>query len=154
MARILIVCGLPGAGKTTVATRLARERSGIRLSPDDWMNELGVDLYDQDVRGRVERIQWDLATALALVGMTSVIEWGTWSRYERDAIRTWCRAHDVGVELHFLDVPIDVLWERLRVRNEQPGETVISRADLETWAATSFEPPTPEEQALFDRPIS
>ena len=154
MARILIVCGLPGAGKTTVATRLANERRGVRLCPDDWMNALGVDLYDQDVRARVERIQWDLAKELALTRTTAVIEWGTWQRTERDVIREWCRENDVGVELHFLDVPLDELWDRLRVRNEQPGETIISRADLETWASTSFDTPTADELALFDAPLA
>ena len=154
VARILIVCGLPGAGKTTVARRLSLERGGIRLCPDDWMNLLGVDLYDQDVRARVERLQWTVATETVLAGATAVIEWGTWARAERDTIREWCRTHDVGVELHFLDVPIEELWARLRVRNEQAGEAVISRADLETWATTAFEAPTPDELALFDEPLS
>jgi predicted kinase len=150
----LIACGLPGAGKTTVATRLADERRGVRLSPDDWMNALGVGLYDPDLRARVERIQWDLAKEVALAGTTAIIEWGTWQRAERDVIREWCRAHGVGVELHFLDVPLDELWKRLRVRNEQPGETVISRADLESWATTSFDAPTADELALFDAPLT
>jgi predicted kinase len=85
--------------------------------------------------------------------VTAVIEWGTWARSERDAIRSWCRDNDVDVELHFLDVPLDELWERLRFRNEQPGEAVIARTDLDAWATTSFEAPTPDELALFDAPL-
>lgn len=153
MARILIVCGLPGAGKTTVATRLAHERGGIRLCPDEWMRALEIDLYAQPARANIERLQWTLAQDLVRTGVSAVIEWGTWARAERDAIRAWCRDNDVGVELHFLDVPLDELWSRLRVRNEQAGEVVIPREILRYWASTAFEAPTLEELALFDAPL-
>ena len=154
MARVLIVCGLAGAGKTTVATRLARERNGIRLCPDEWMRALDIDLYSQPARANIERLQWTLAQDLVRTGVSAIIEWGTWRRAERDAIREWCRAHDIGVELHYLDVPIEELWSRLRVRNRQPGEVVIPREFLVHWATNAFEPPTPDELALFDAPLS
>ena len=36
-ARLLLTCGLPGSGKTTLARRLATERGAVRLSKDEWM---------------------------------------------------------------------------------------------------------------------
>ncbi|MEM6338151.1 MAG: AAA family ATPase [Bacteroidota bacterium] len=44
---LVIICGLPGAGKTTHARRLERELDAVRFGPDEWMEALGMDLYDE-----------------------------------------------------------------------------------------------------------
>jgi len=86
-------------------------------------------------------------------GLTVIIEWGLWTRDERDELRRQVRAAGGRIELCFLDVPVDELWRRLEARNAepQPAWTVIERAHLVEWAA-AFEAPTAEELALFDAP--
>ena len=37
VATLVLIVGLPGAGKTTQAKRLAAQRHAIRLTPDEWM---------------------------------------------------------------------------------------------------------------------
>ena len=49
---LVVVCGLPGAGKTTVARRMERERAGVRLAPDEWMEALGMGIWDEAEIGR------------------------------------------------------------------------------------------------------
>ena len=78
-----------------------------------------------------------------------IIEWGTWARAERDALRNGARAIGAEVELHFLDASVDALFERIRGRNiESPP---ITMDDVVKWAAI-FERPTADEMALFDGP--
>jgi hypothetical protein len=97
-ARLMIVCGLPGAGKTTVATELERRHDAVRLSADDWMQALAINLWDEQTRARIEALQWRLAQQLLVRAVPVVIEWGTWSRSERDALRLRARELGAAVE--------------------------------------------------------
>ena len=45
-ARLILICGLPGSGKTTFARELAPKVPAVRLSPDEWKHDLGIDYYD------------------------------------------------------------------------------------------------------------
>jgi predicted kinase len=98
---------------------------------------------------RIEALQWKLAQDLLTLGQTVVIEWGTWGRSERDRLRIGARRLGAAVELHFLDAPIDILFNRVRQRNrENPS---IEFDEFLRWAE-SFQRPSREEMALFDTP--
>lgn len=150
---LILICGLPGAGKTTLATRFAHERNAVRLCADDWMASLGIDLWDSDARARIELLQGALALDLLRVGATVVIEWGMWSRVERDLARTEARKLDARVELHYLTAPVEELHERITTRGRERQLTgrEITLDELREWA-TVIQPPTPDELALFDPP--
>ena len=145
--RLIIVCGLPGSGKTTHARLVEDKLHAIRFSPDEWMNALSLDLYDEERREKIESLQWRLGQQLLGLGLTVIIEWGTWGRSERDELRLEARALGAAVELHYLSESIDVLFERIQSRGmESPP---IERNQIVQWASI-FQEPTPEEMALFD----
>lgn len=149
--RLIVICGLPGSGKTTAALSLERQLGAVRLSADDWMLELGINLWDEAARARIESLQWKLTQQLLLAGLIVIIEWGTWGRDERDVLRLGARKLGAAVELHYLSEPLDVLWERIRHRAlEDPP---IRRESLEAWC-DKFQSPTSEEMALFDAPLA
>jgi len=149
-ARLIIVCGLPGSGKTTHAKELESKLRAVRFSPDEWMDALSLDIYDEERRAKIEALQWTLGQELLALGVTIIIEWGTWGRSERDALRLGARALGAAVELHYLHAAADVLLERIRRRGmEKPP---IEREALSRWFEI-FQVPTPEEMALFDEPL-
>ena len=148
--RLIIVCGLPGSGKTRLAKAIESAVEAVRFCPDEWMEALSVDLYDENSRAKIEALQWQCAQDLLTLGLTAIIEWGTWARTERDNLRLKARALGAGVELHYLTAPVDVLFERIQSRGlESPP---IEREALSRWSEI-FEAPTPEEMALFDEPL-
>ena len=74
--RLIIVCGLPGAGKTTLAKSLESRLRAVRLSPDEWMDALDINLWDEPRRAKIEELQWTLAQQLLKLGIKVIIEWG------------------------------------------------------------------------------
>jgi predicted kinase len=164
--RLVLICGLPASGKATLAHQLAPKIPAIRLDKDQWTTQLGLDVWDDEFRVGLERHQlWALTQELLAQGQSVILEWGYWARVERDEQRLGARALGVGVELHYVDAPLEELIERAQRRNVS-GEwsaapmtravpsrwRATTRAHFERWA-TIFQPPDGEELLLFDEPV-
>ncbi len=149
MTTLVLLVGLPGAGKTTVARALEIAMPAARLSPDEELRARRLDLYDEAARGDVEHEQWELAQELLAGGTSVVVENGLWLRAHREPYLAGGRALGVRVELRHLDVPVDELWRRLARRNLLGTEVVVARGDLLRWASV-FEPPAVDELASYD----
>ncbi|GGF28826.1 hypothetical protein GCM10010954_29900 [Halobacillus andaensis] len=156
MATLHLMVGLPCSGKTTLARKIEKKYSALRLTPDEWHTRLGHDFgYNMTElkeaihnarHDAVESLMWDVAARILLLGVDVILDFGFWSRSERDEFRS--RAKELGAEfkIHFNDLSQEELFERLRNRNAQkPDATfVIPESKLKEWIQT-FEPPSPEE---------
>ncbi len=165
MATLFITCGVTGAGKTTVAKRLEAEHAALRLTADEWLHEL---YRDEELvcinengdlrvphRPQVERLQWALALRALGLGMNVVLDWGLWTREERDRYRTEAQGLGIRVVLCVLAPSREELLRRLAARNaDLPAGTFrIDEAQLDR-ALRWFERPAASETALFDDTIT
>ena len=150
MATLFLICGLPGSGKTTLARQLELSGAALRLSPDEWIMLLLTDVTDMAeldrLRTPVEAIQWEVAKRVLALGIDVVLEWGFWSRAERDHYRAQAEAFGARVELRYLEVGRNELWARLSRRNANlpRGTFVVTEEQLDRWWGW-FQPPAAEE---------
>jgi predicted kinase len=140
-----LMCGLPGSGKTTTAKRIEAATGAVRLCPDQWIERLGLDHWDEPFRERLELLMLDLAVSMLSRGVSVVLEHGFWLASERAAAVE--AGHSVGalVALYFHDVPIDQRWCRIAPRNTAGGfgDVAITLAQL-TDMEPRFESPLSE----------
>jgi predicted kinase len=150
-ARLVLMCGLPASGKTTLAREIADAYGAVRLNPDEWESALGVDPFDEGFQARLEAEFWELTQRLLVLGTSVVLEWGFWARAERDEKRETARTLGVAVELRFLDAPHEELVRRVAARHAGGG-IAITESHMERYRAL-FQPPTEDELALYDPPL-
>ncbi|WP_058307631.1 AAA family ATPase [Gracilibacillus massiliensis] len=156
MTTLHLMVGLPCSGKTTDARKLEKKHSALRLTPDEWHTRLGHDFgYNMteadeashnERHDAVESLMWDIAARMLVLGVDVILDFGFWTKKEREEFRF--RANTLGVQfkIHYNDMSKDELFERLRTRNAQKPEAtfIIPEAKLEEWIKI-FEPPSADE---------
>lgn len=146
--RLVLLCGLPASGKTTLARQLAESYGAVRLNPDEWEAALDVDPFDEGFQARLEAEFWELTQRLLVLRTSVVLEWGFWARSERDEKREAARTLGVAVELRFLDAPYEELVRRVVARHAGGG-IAITQSHMERFRGI-FQPPTDDELTLYD----
>ncbi len=150
MATLHLVCGLPCAGKTTFARHIEQEYSALRLTPDEWQTRLfGQDLAEEAHDARhtlIEALLWDIAARALTLGVNVILDFGFWGQSEREDYRSRAARLGASSELHFLNVPEELLLERLAARNARlpQGTFFIPEIKLKEWIGW-FQPPTQAE---------
>jgi predicted kinase len=95
---------------------------------------------------RLEPLLWQVAERALRLGADVVLDFGCWTRQERDDFRARAHRHGADCRIHFADAPADVLLQRLAAQNaERPKGTFrIADSELKEWIGL-FERPTRDE---------
>jgi predicted kinase len=155
MAQIHLIVGPVGAGKSTFALQLCRERGGVRLTLDEWMTRLfskdrpdvGVmEWYVERAERCIEQI-WALTEGLIWAGVDVVLEIGLLQRLAREALYARVDARGWVLTLYVLDAPRELRRERVARRNLERGATFSMEvpAHIFELASDMWEPPTAAE---------
>ena len=142
-----LLCGKAGAGKSTLAARLADHPDTILLSQDHWTATLwpGELLTVADYIERAARLNAAMTphlVELLRAGLSLVLDWPA----NTVAGRAWMRglADEAGVQctLHWLDLSDDAAWSRCETRNAAGDHPYrMTRAQFDEITGY-FQPPT------------
>ena len=158
--RCLLMCGLPGSGKTRLAMFLAG-RGFTRICPDEEMfrrfGRYGSADFPRGEFPLRERPVLDekaveLRQALSS-GQDVVFDHGFWTPEERTTWSNIVRSAGGSPVLAYLPTPHAVLWARIKERNRHadvdPNSVAFSEEDLLRYAAR-FHPPEHEPHIVYD----
>jgi uncharacterized glyoxalase superfamily protein PhnB/predicted kinase len=156
-ARLHLIVGPVGAGKSTFALELARRHGALRFNLDEWMAVLFrpdrpqtglTEWYVERAERCVEQI-WALARATLESGKAAVLEIGLLQRAARESFYRRVEAAAFDLTVHVLDAPRDVRRARVQARNVERGPTFCMLVPPEIFELASdlWEPVSPEEAA-------
>jgi predicted kinase len=146
--KLYVICGLPGAGKTTRAIAIAKATGAVRLCPDEWLEAMGISLVDYSIRFRLQDHMLIHGETLLRAGVSVIVEFGSWSRSERESIRRIAIHTDALTELHFVDAPLSELARRVRERGGPDAKSLLE--DVLLKSSEKFERPTADETSQYD----
>jgi predicted kinase len=152
MATAHLIHGFLGVGKTTFARQLEERLPAIRFSHDEWMARLyGVDPPVEHFAEFYRRV-WEQTENIWLrcleLGLNVVLDFGFWTRQERDAVRAKVAAIGGQARLYRLTCPEDEAWRRIERRNaDLRGSLYIARPTFEMLKGR-FEPLDDNEECI------
>ncbi|GEM_PF-535320 len=150
--KVIMTCGKICSGKSTYARKLRDEYKAVILSVD----EITLALFGQDAGekhseyvAKLEEYLFDKSAEIIGTGTNVILEWGFWTKAERDQARKYYTDRGIAFEFHYIDIS-DEEWERrLKKRNEEvtAGRTSAYYVDdgLKAKFASMFEPPDESE---------
>lgn len=150
MARVHLLCGFNGAGKSTYARSLAADLPAVRLSQDAVVRAAHPDLdVGSDAHGRIaHRVReslWAIAVQILDAGVDVILDWNQWSRDRRAHWRSAALSAGHEAVVHHLLTSLEVSVTRARARADRDPESHwLDEHDIRQLA-TLFEPPEDSE---------
>ncbi|SRR6266700_2072957 len=152
---LYILCGLPFAGKTTLARALERQL-GIALVELDAINKArGIGLHGEAISPE----EWDGTYAEAYrqldaflaAGQSVLFDAASFTKAQRDSLRALAGKHRASSLVIYLDVSEAEARQRW-LQNRATGARYDVRDEDFAHVVNFFEPPAQEEHAVYYRP--
>lgn len=136
MPKVFLTCGKICSGKSTYANKLQITNKAILLSVD----EITLALFGRDAGEnhdtyveRTEKYLFEKSIEIIETGINVVLDWGFWTKTERDFAKEFYRSQGIDYEFHYIDIS-DETWQRnLEKRNAEilSGKTSAYYVDEE-----------------------
>ena len=158
MAKVIMTCGKICCGKSTYARKLQENRNAVILSIDEitlaMFPEGAGEMHDTYVL-RAEQYLLSLSLQILESGVDVILDWGLWTRAQRDRLRAFYTGHGVENEIHYLRLSPEEWERRIRKRNaeqkkEEPQAYFVDEGLLRKVDSLFEEPSDTETDLLIE----
>ena len=141
MAKVFLICGKICSGKSTYSEKLRKEHGAVLLSVDEiTLNLFGQhcgDEHDNYVE-RTEKYHFEKSLEILEVGVNVILDWGFWTKEERDFAKQFYNSHNIEYEFHYIDISDEVWNQRLAKRNAEVFKNETSAYYIDENIAKKF----------------
>ncbi|MBQ8613199.1 MAG: ATP-binding protein [Ruminiclostridium sp.] len=129
MAKVIMTCGRICSGKSTYTEQLRIKNKAVVLSVD----EITLALFEHDVGEKhdeyvekAERYLFDKSVEIIETGIDVILDWGFWTKAERDFAREFYRSKNIENEFHYINISNEEWKKRIEKRNSLISQGKIS----------------------------
>ena len=147
------VAGMAGAGKTTLARKLAAEQPAVFISEDEWLFHLAepIETLDQYLAAarRIRRLLTPHLADLLRCGASVVLDFGGNTIRDRQWVRSIVDGAGAAHVLHYIDADETLCLARIHERNVGQPEGIFFGVVTDAQVAEvnrHFVAPSPEER--------
>ena len=133
MARLILVCGPTGVGKTTYSQSQSKEIEAVLFSIDPWMQTLfSKDMASLDYSWMIERVNrcyeqiWQVSKQILAINGNVILDLGFTTKAQRDIFSNRAKEMNINAEVHYLDAPTDIRKQRVEKRNIEKDPAVYA----------------------------
>lgn len=142
MSKVYLICGRICSGKTTYAKKFCEGNNAVLLSVDEIM----ISLFDQccgpklhmEYDRRIKSFLFDKSLEIIEKGLDIVLDWGFWTKNERDFAKSFYKSRNIDCELHYIEVSDEIWEQQLNKRNNDVLENKTKGYYMEYNRALEF----------------
>ncbi len=120
MGKAILVAGKLCSGKTTYSQSICKDENAVLLSVDEIMQavfgQYAGEKHEEYVR-KLKKFLLEKSAEILNRGVNVVLDWGFWTRAERDQIRDFYHSRNASTELHYIELSQSEWKRRIDERN-------------------------------------
>lgn len=153
---VVLLCGKIASGKSYYAEALLQDGHTVLLSQDDFVDQLGLDYFDDLHSSLIPKLQdclYELAADISRCGANVVLDFGFWNKRERQYVSEVFRNMRITPHWCYIDVSDEAWAQNIADRNREViaagcAEFQIDAAKMQEINA-EFEVPARDEMDIW-----
>ena len=122
MEKIIAICGKICSGKTYYANQIKQKEDAIILSCDELTKELfdnNLGYKHDEISAKIQSYLMKKSIELINIGCNVILDWGFWTKGDREKITKYYKDRNIDIEWHYIDVDLETWNKNIEERNKK-----------------------------------